>query len=188
MSITSSKKLLTAAEYEALVDEGILSEDDRVELIEGEVVEMTPIGPPHDSRVIRLSHLFIKLLGDRALVGVQTSARLSDITQPQPDFVILRRREDYYAKAHPGPSDILCLIEVADTSLRFDRGRKGKLYAGYGILDYWIVNLPKNLLEVRRDPGPDGYASLVTLRRGDRVSLAAFPDLIIDVAELLPLP
>lgn len=188
MSITSRKKLLTAAEYEALVDEGILSEDDRVELIEGEVVEMTPIGPPHDSRVIRLTHLFTRLLGDRALVGVQTSARLSDFTQPQPDFVILRQREDYYAQAHPGPSDILCLIEVADTSLRFDRGRKGKLYAGYGILDYWIVNLPKNLLEVRRDPGPDGYASLVTLRRGDRVSLAAFPDLVIDVAELLPLP
>jgi Uma2 family endonuclease len=187
MHTASGKKLLTTAEYMALVDQGVLHERDRVELIEGEVVEMSPIGPPHYGRVNRLNRLLIRLLGDRAVVAVQGDVRLSDITQPQPDFAILRFRDDFYSHAHAGPRDIFCLIEVADSSLSFDRRRKAPLYAKYGVAEYWIVDLVHDLLLVHREPGAEGYGSVVTLRRGDRVTLAAFPDLPIEVDELLPL-
>jgi len=186
MSTTTGKKLLTAAEYEALVDQGVLNEGDRVELIEGEVVEMTPIGPPHDSRVIRGNRFLIRLLGDRALLKVQGQVRLSEITQVQPDFAIIPFREDFYSTAHPRPDEVFCLIEVADTSLWFDRRRKAPLYAKAGVPEYWTLDLQHGLLLVHRDPGPEGYATTTIFRRGDRVAFAAFPDLPFDLTEILP--
>ncbi|HVT18034.1 MAG TPA: Uma2 family endonuclease [Thermoanaerobaculia bacterium] len=187
MRTASGKKLLTSAEYEGLVEQGVLHEDDRVELIEGEVIPLSPIGPPHGGVVICLANVLIPLLAGRAVVGVQTSTRLSDITEPQPDLLILRPRGDFYTTAHPLPEDIFCLIEVSDSSLAYDRGRKAPLYAQAGVPETWLFNLPEEFLEVYREPGPRGYASVTTLRRCDRVAFAAFPDLVIEVSDLLPL-
>jgi Uma2 family endonuclease len=182
MSTISGKKLLTAAEFEALELEYL---DQRVELIEGEVVTMSPIGPRHCGRDVLVHDLLMRKLGERVQVRDQMPVRLSDITEPQPDLVIVPHRDDYYGTAHPGPGDILCLIELANTSLAYDRGRKARIYAAAGIRDYIILNLRDEVLEVHRDPGPQGYASVTLLRRGDRLTLLAFPDVQIEVAELL---
>jgi Uma2 family endonuclease len=186
MRTPSGKNLLTSAEYEALVEQGVLTKDDRVELIEGEVIPLAPIGPPHGGVVIRLTNVLIPLLAGRALVGVQTSTRLSEVSEPQPDLMILRSRRDFYTTAHPRPEDIFCLIEVSDSSLAYDRGRKVPLYAQAGVPEVWLFNLAKEVLEVYREPGPRSYKSTTILRRGDRVAFAAFPDLIIEVSDLLP--
>jgi Uma2 family endonuclease len=182
MSITSEKKLLTAAEFEALELE---YQDQRVELIEGEVVTMSPIGPRHFGRTNFLGDLLQRKLGARAHVREQGPVRLSNFTEPQPDLAIVPPRGDFYESAHPGPGEILCLIELANTSLAYDRGRKARIYAAAGIRDYVILNLRDEVLEVHREPGPQGYASVTLLRRGDRLTLLAFPDVQIEVAELL---
>jgi Uma2 family endonuclease len=185
MRTTSGRKLLTAAEFEALARDGILAEGAGVELIEGEVVTMSPIGPLHSALSARLMYMLIGRLGARAHVRAANPVLLSDITEPQPDLAIVPHRDDYYRTAHPKPADILCLIEVSDTSLAFDRGRKARLYAAAGVPEYWILNLRDDVLEVRRDPRPEGYGAVRLLRRGERVACAAFPDLSLEVAEIL---
>ena len=188
MHTTTGKKLLTSAEYIALFEQGVLTEADRVELIEGEVVEKMTIGPLHVGRVTRVDRLLQRLLGDRALVVSQGAVLLSEISMPEPDFAILRHRDDFYESRHATPGDMLALIEVADSSLSFDRGRKLRIYAAAGVAEYWLINLQRNVLEVYRQPGPHprGYAAVATLRRGDRIAFLAFPELEIAVEELVP--
>ena len=186
MDLTSGKKLLTLADLDAMVREGILAADDRVELIEGEVVRMSPIGPPHAARVSLLQETLIRRLAGRAQVRTQCPAFLDDHSVPVPDLAIVRAQGDYYAKAHPAPGDILCLVEVADSSVTFDQRRKAPLYAAKGIREMWIFNLPKDVLEVYRAPGPQGYRSVSVLRRGDELTLEALPGLRLEAAALLP--
>jgi len=126
------------------------------------------------------------LAGERALVRCQLPVRLSDLSEPQPDVAVVRFRSDHYENAHPGPDDILCLIEVADTSLAHDRLRKARVYAAAGVPEYLVVNLQDSVLELHRNPGPRGYTSVRLLRDGNRLTLLAFPDLAIELAELLP--
>jgi Uma2 family endonuclease len=185
MSIISGKKLLTAAEFEALESE-YLESSERVELIEGEVVTMSPIGTQHAGLGNFIHDLLYRRLGTRALIRDQWPVRLSEITEPQPDLAIVPYRDDYYQKAHPGPHEILCLIEIADSSLAYDRGRKARVYAAAGLRDYIVVNLQDEVLEVYREPSSQGYASVTLLRRGDRLALLAFPDIQFGAAELLP--
>jgi Uma2 family endonuclease len=184
MSTTSDKKLLTAAEFEALESE-YLESTDRVELIEGEVVTLSPIGIRHAGLGAHVHELLAGRLGATVQVRCQWPVRLSNITEPLPDLAVVRRRGDSYLSAHPGPGDILCLIELADSSLAYDRGRKARVYAAAGVRDYIVLNLRDEIVEVYRQPGPEGYASIALLRRGDRLSLLAFPDVPIEVAELL---
>ena len=179
------KKLYTVTEYHALVDAGILREDDRVELIEGEIRPMPPIGSPHAGGVNRLTALFAGKLVGRAVISVQNPVWLSEISEPQPDFLVLRFREDYYSSSHPQPEDVLLLIEVADSSLGFDRGRKARLYARCGIPEVWVQNLGGAALEIFRDPSPQGYRNVRTFRRGDRISPLAFPDFVLEVSTIL---
>lgn len=188
MHTTTGKKLLTSAEYVALFEQGVLTEADRVELIEGEVVEKMTIGPLHVGRVGRVQFLLFRLLGGRAVMVSQGAVLLSEISMPEPDFAILRYRDDFYESRYATPGDMLALIEVADSSLSFDRGRKMRIYAAAGVPEYWLINLPDNALEVYRRPGPHprGYALVTTFRRGDRVAFLAFPDLEIAVEELVP--
>jgi Uma2 family endonuclease len=188
MSTATGKKLLTSAEYIALFEQGVITEQDRVELIEGEVVEKAMIGHLHAGRVGRVDHLLQRLLGGRALVISQSTVLLSQVSMPEPDFVILRWRDDFYESRYATPADMLALIEVADSSLAFDRGRKLRIYAAAGVEEYWLLNLVDGVLEVYRQPGPHlrGYASVTTLRRGDRVAFLAFPELAIEVEDLMP--
>jgi len=179
------RKLFTVSEYHTMVDAGILREDERVELIEGEIWEMPPIGSPHAGGVNRLTALFTSRLGSRAVVAVQNPAFLSDFSEPQPDLLILRFRDDFYAREHPRPEDILLLIEVADSSLDFDRRIKSNLYARHGIPEVWLQDLKNGALLVHRDPSPQGYRDVKILHRGERLSPLAFPDLVIEVDALL---
>jgi Uma2 family endonuclease len=125
-----------------------------------------------------------KLTG-RATVSVQAPVRLSEISEPQPDLLLLRFREDFYASRHPRPEDVLLLVEVADSSLGYDQGTKAPLYARHGIPEVWIEALGRTTLEVCRDPSPQGYRDVRTLRRGDRISPLAFPDLVLEVSAIL---
>jgi Uma2 family endonuclease len=176
----------TRRQYHAMVEAGVINAGARVELIRGEIVVMSPINPLHASAVDRLTTVFTAALAGRVVVRVQSPFVVGDDTEPQPDLILLRPREDYYAAGHPQPKDIFLTVEVADTSLRYDRETKLPLYAAAGLADVWLLNLQDNLLEVYREPGPKGYRSLQRLSPGDQVSPLSFPDLILPVAALLP--
>lgn len=186
MAADPIRRLFTTAEYHAMGDSGILSEDDRVELIEGEIWQMSPIGPPHASHVARLDYVLQRRLKEgQAIVGVQAPIHLDDFSEPQPDLALLRFRQNFYASALPTPQDTLLVIEVSDTTVRHDRQVKMNLYARHGLPEAWLVDLPSSVIEVYRDPSPQGYREVLTLRRGDRISPLAFPDLMIEVDAIL---
>lgn len=167
-----------------MVPAGLLSEGDRVELIDGEIIEMSALGSPHASCVGLLTREFSAWVGERALVWVQNPVRLSDLSEPQPDLMLLRPRPDCYAKGHPGPGDILLLVEVSDSSLAYDRQIKVPLYARARVAEVWVVDLSAQVIEVYRNPGPDGYADVSELHPGSSVAPLAFPDQVLDPATL----
>lgn len=176
----------TRREYHAMVEAGILTEDSRVELIEGEIIEMSPINPPHASTVVKLTELFVVRLAGKAIVTSQNPFTIGAMSEPQPDVILARHRMDYYSHAHPTPEDILLVVEVAQATLRYDRGRKARLYGAAGLAEYWIVNLVDNTVDVHREPGPKGYGSVKSFKPGDTLSPLAFPDVTLDVAAILP--
>lgn len=163
----------------------ILKEDDRVELIRGEIVAKMPIGDVHIAAVNRLNRILFQAVGDRATLSMQNPIRLID-SEPEPDVALLTPHDDDYASGKPGPSDLLLLIEIADSSLEDDRDVKGPLYAENGIADFWIVNLVDKYLEVRRQPRTDGtFAEVRSLGAGDVVDILALPGVSVPVADLL---
>ena len=156
----------------------IFEPDDRVELIDGEVFELTPVGSRHAAAVRRLNHLF-RRVGDGAIVSVQSPIQVGEFSEPQPDLAILPFRADFYEDHHPMPPDIHLVIEVADTSLRHDLVRKAPLYVAGGVPEVWVVDLATDTLHVSRG------GQTVQLRAGDSVSPAAFPDLVLEVTNIL---
>lgn len=156
-SVRPQNHRFTVEDFYRMADAGILGADDRVELIDGEVVEMNPIGSRHAASVSRLNRLLLGLVADRAIVRVQDPVRLSDLSEPQPDLALLKFREDFYAKGHPTPDDVLLLIEVSDSSLAFDQGTKLSLYAISGIPEVWIIDLSRNVLTSYRTPEEGAY-------------------------------
>ncbi len=165
MTPVSAKRLFTVDEFHRMAEAGILGEDDRVELIEGELIEMTPIGSRHAACVNRL----VKHLSgpEPYLLSVQNPVSLDPRTELQPDIALLKPRPDYYASAHPGPGDVILVIEVADPSAATDREVKLPLYAKTGVPEVWLVDLPAGVVEVYRDPGEAAYRSARTVRAGD---------------------
>lgn len=180
-----ARRKFTVEEYHRLSEAGILGEDDRVELIEGEIVEMSPIGSRHATCVRRLNRLFSRRVSEAALVDVQNPIRLGPHSELQPDLALLRPRADDYATAHPGPEDVLLLVEVAETSADYDRQVKLPLYAHWGIQEVWLVDLDQGCLEVHRDPSPEGYRDVQVVRRGEGIAPAAFPDLEVRAEDVL---
>ncbi|HWP38558.1 MAG TPA: Uma2 family endonuclease [Gemmatimonadales bacterium] len=175
----------TVEEYYRLGELGILGEDDRVELINGQVVQMTPIGPAHSGGVIFLADRISHLVGTAALVSSQNPLRLGERDEPQPDLALLVRRPGGYRQAHPGPADVLLVIEVADSSLEYDREVKLPLYARAGIPEAWLVNLPADHVELHREPRPEGYASVRIARRGETVQSLVLEGVALSVEEIL---
>ena len=175
--LAAKKRNFSVDDYYRLAEEGILTEDDRVELINGEIIVMSPINSPHASGVKAFTIEFYKRVGDRAVISVQDPIHLSDDTEPQPDLALLRYRDDLYAGAHPTPDDILLLVEVADSSLERDREKARDTYAKHGIPELWIANLRDEVVERYRGPKPDGYEDAEIFNRGDTIS----PELLTDV-------
>jgi Uma2 family endonuclease len=167
------RRRFTVHDYHRAGEVGILHEDDRVELIEGEIVETTPIGSRHAMCVIRLNRLLVPLIGEEALVSPQNPVRLGEHTEPQPDMAVIRARD--YGGSLLHPEDVLLLIEVADTSLSYDRGAKLPLYARAGIPEVLIVDLAGEVIERHTDPSEDRYRSFERAREDKRSSLPRFP-------------
>ncbi len=152
MVIQLSKRLFTLDEFERMVEAGILTENDRVELVEGDIVEMAAKGSHHAACVTRINVLLIRHPGQSAVVRIQDPVRVSGSSELEPDVALVRSRNDLYADSHPGPNDVLLLVEVSDTTLVYDRGVKLALYAKAGIKEVWIVSLPDEVIEVYARP------------------------------------
>jgi Uma2 family endonuclease len=172
-------------EYYRMAETGVLRPDARVELLDGKVIDMSPIGPFHGSITKYLSKIFFGAAKGRWITAVQDPVRLDDHSEPQPDLMLLKPVADFYRKRHPQPEDVFLLIEVSDTTLTTDRDDKIPAYGHAGITEVWIINLADLTIEVYREPHFTGYGSKTILRAGEKVSPQAFPDVIVDVAELM---
>jgi Uma2 family endonuclease len=169
-----------------MVEAGILHEDDRVELLHGEIVDMPPIGPGHASGVKRLLNGFLPLqLQGKVIISVQDPIQLGGHSEPQPDLALLKPRPDFYAQGHPTPQEVLLVVEVMESSAGYDREVKLPLYARFGIPETWLVDAERELLEVYREPSPEGYRQVHTRGRGERLSPEAFPQFSLTVDEVL---
>ena len=172
-------------DYYRMAETGVLRPDAQVELLDGRILDMSPIGPFHGSVVNRLSRLFNLKASERWLVSTQAPLHLDDLSEPQPDVMLLRPEADDYASRHPGPNDVFLLIEVSDTTLDYDRSEKLPAYGRSGVREVWIVNLNEKSIELYRDPNFTGYGSQAVLRPGDAASVQAFPEVVVDISELM---
>lgn len=178
---------LSVADYHCLGAAGVLDEDDRVELIEGEVIDMAPIGSRHASVVTQLARRVMNAVGDAAIVYIQNPILLPTDSEPQPDLTLLKPCADFYAGGHPGPDDILLIIEVADTSLRYDREIKLPLYARHGIPEVWLIDLESRRIEAFRDPSGGMFQWSMVVDPSGRFAPVALPEVDVDLAGLLGL-
>ena len=169
-----------------MAEVGILRPEERVELIEGEIIVMAPIGPGHAGSVDFTADFITRRLDERFLVRSQNPLHLGDGSQPHPDIAIILRRRESYFTAHPSPADVLLVIEVADSSLEYDREVKAHLYGRAGVPETWVKNLPEDCIERFTEPGPDGYAEHSVHRRGETLTPVSLPDLELPVDALLP--
>ncbi len=180
-----TRRRFTVAEYYAMADAGILSENDRVELLDGDLIVMPPIGNWHGGSVKLFANTFPPILQGRAIIAVQDPVRLDEHSEPQPDVMLLRWRDDFYRNDHPGPADVLLLIEVADSSIEFDRTVKLAAYARAGIPEVWIVARPERRIEVYSDPDAGSYATVRYHSPGETVAPQAFPDISLTVDQII---
>jgi Uma2 family endonuclease len=169
----------TVKDYHRMVEAEIFKPKERVELIDGEVVQMSPIGSPHGACVDRLTQRFILGLGERAIVRTQGPIQVGEFSQPQPDVALLRARSNFYADQHPMPPDVLLVVEVADTSLRYDLQRKAPLYIAGGVPEVWVVDLVAEVIHVATPAGSR------TVGAGESLAPAAFPNVVLEVAGIL---
>lgn len=177
---------ISADEYLRMGEAGVFGPEARLELIEGEIVEMPPIGSPHASTVAILTRLLSRAAGDAALVWAQNPLIVGERSVPQPDLALLKPRADNYFSSHPTAADVLLVIEVSDTTLRFDLGTKIPLYARAGIAEAWVIDLEKRALRVFRGPDPSGYRTSFTVSGVEKVNAAALREVAVTVAALFP--
>jgi Uma2 family endonuclease len=184
-TVNPTKHLTNLDEWRRLGEANIFPPGSRLELINGEILEMAPIGFNHAGHVIRLLNFFSPLVGNNALINSQNPLQLGDLSEPEPDFMLLKPNDNFYSSRHPNASDVLLLIEVADSSLTFDQNQKLRLYALHGIPEYWLLNLNDSCLEVYRKPNGEVYAEKTTLRAGDTIILSQLDKISIRMADIL---
>ncbi|MEJ0036787.1 MAG: Uma2 family endonuclease [Gammaproteobacteria bacterium] len=175
---------ITVDEYYRMAEVGLLAPDARVELIDGEIIDMPPIGNPHMATVDRLAELLIRALNGRAIVRCQGAVQLGDYSAPQPDFVLLAPREDYYASRRAISSDTLLTIEVSDTTLRYDSGRKMSLYARHNVPELWVIDVPKARIHLFRRPSGNEYLEASILEAPDALSIERLPGIVVELSSI----
>lgn len=175
----------TTDEYHWMGRVGILTEDDRVELIDGEIIELPPIGDRHSASCSKLNRFISVGVGEAAIVRVQDPIKIGPHSEPQPDVAVVSARADFYATGHPVPGDVLLIVEVADTSLGYDRGTKLPLYASAGIPEVWLVDLQGRHVEMHRDPSPERYRTVEVRASGQRVTAQLLPQVDLAVDDIL---
>ena len=171
-------------QFHQMAESGILSENDRLELIRGEMIDMSPIGRRHAGCVNRLVNLLIQLLGKQIVLAPQNPVELDETSEPQPDIALLKPRPDFYRNSHPQPEDIFLLIEVADTTVKYDREVKIPLYAEVNIPEVWLLDVNQEVVEVYRNPLQGVYQDVQKLVKNQILSTLAFPDVHINVSEV----
>jgi Uma2 family endonuclease len=182
--LDTERTRISADRYQKMVATGVLTKYDRVELIDGEMIDMAPIGLLHSAVTARLTKLFVLSAGDSAIVSPGGSIKLGDYSVPQPDLMLLKPREDFYSGQIPTASDVLLVVEVSDSSLAFDQSTKRALYGRRGVAEYWVVDLPGERIHVYGEPSEDGYAQVVEYASTDIVSLRALPAIQVVVSRL----
>lgn len=175
---------LTIDEFHKMGEANILPSEARVELIDGELIDMVPIGPDHAGTVNQLGRLLTFAVGEKALISIQNPVVLDDHHEPQPDIAVLKLRDDFYKRSHPRPEHILLLVEVADSSTRQDRNSKIPMYARAGIPGVWLVDILQNVIEIYRDPGPKGYQTLLRPADLGKIALKQFPNIQVDLSRI----
>jgi Uma2 family endonuclease len=185
MTVQILREKFTVGQYHQMIESGILTDRDHVELLQGEIIEMSPVGRQHAAYVDRLTELFVLELSSWARIRVQSPIRLSNNSEPQPDVAILQRRADFYAEGHPQPQDIFALVEVSDTTIEFDRTVKVPLYAQDNIAEVWIVDLNAEAVQVYREPVTACYQHVQTYHRGQSIASQVFADVQFAVDQLL---
>lgn len=185
MSLPNSRYHFSVAEFERMGKAGVFLEDARLELIEGEIIEMSPIDS-HRAACLKFLSRFLNLtVGNIALVSTRNPIRLDDFSEPEPDLALLRLRDDYYRDAHPTPADVLLIIEVADTTLAYDRQVKVPLYARAGVAETWIVNLSEEQIETYSGRADGSYQTIANFRRGEEARAHTIARLSVPVADVL---
>ena len=179
------RKRFTTAEYHEMTAAGILGENDRVELIEGEILKMAAIGSFHAACVGRLTRLFTSVFSNRVIVWVQNPIRIGEYSEPEPDVALLKDRPDFYEANHPTPEDVYLIVEVADSSLGYDRGFKLPVYARSGVGEVWVVDLDAACVEAYSQPSKNGYKLIRRGYKGDALTLESFPDEFFNVDDIL---
>jgi len=177
---------VSAEEYLRMGEAGVFAPEARLELIEGEIVEMAPIGSPHAAAVRILNAVFVRLAGDRAIISVQSPLLVGGLSVPEPDLVLLKPRVDHYSRSHPAAGDALLVVEVSDTTLAFDLGTKVPLYARSGIPEVWVVDINAKEVRVFREPAAGGYRTTFNRSGDESVAAALLPDIAIRVGALFP--
>ncbi len=172
---TVALRPFTVAEYHRMAEVGIFAPDERVELLDGQIIPMSPIGSQHAAHVDRLTQFFVQECAHMAIVRVQSPIRLGQHSEPEPDIALLRPRADYYAEAHPTAADVYLVVEVADSSLAYDQQQKVPRYAAAGIAEVWVLDVLAARLTVYRQPGAAGYGQQFAPAADDPLTLAALP-------------
>ncbi len=176
--------LITVAEYDRMIELGVYTENDRIELLNGEIIELMPKGPKHVYFNEKVADIFKEKLGKSADVRSQNPIILGDFSEPEPDIVLAKPPRENYLENHPTVSDIFLIMEISDTTLAYDREAKSKAYSRNGIRQYLLLNINNETIEEYREPGEDGYQFKRTLRKGDSLNLTAFPEVEIKIDDL----
>lgn len=185
VSVQLARHLFTVADYHRMLESGVLNEDSQVELLNGEIIKMTPIGPRHAASVDRINDILKTKLGKQAIVRVQNPVQLDDFSEPQPDISLLKRRADFYAAGHPTAADVLVAIEVSDSSIDKDRTVKLPAYARASIYEVWLVDLYEDRVEVHSNPYNGTYQEVRIVQRGQKILSKAFPKLRLKANDVL---
>lgn len=177
---------ITTREYDLMIESGVFDENDHIELLNGVIIEKMPKGTKHSSANDRATKMFYKTLSDKAVIRNQNPIWLDDFSEPEPDIVLAKPKEDEYENSHPTPKDIYLILEIADSTVGYDRNTKGSAYAKAGIRQYLLLNVQEKTLEDYREPNADGFQSKQTHRAEQSFNLVAFPEISFQVKDFLP--